>query len=540
MVQPLTQTQQDTVDRLMTTLSTKEKIAQLLCPDKLPKTDDELEALAKEVPLGAFFLHGKSKEDINRVVRVFKKYTDIPLLIAADLEHGPYAGVKEGTQFPFVMGAGAANDADLVRRMGDAAAREGRAHGFNWTFGPVVDLNINPENPVTNIRAFGEDPDHVMTLACAFIEGVQADGRMATAAKHFPGDGLDDRDQHFATSINPLSKEEWDKTYGRVWKRVIDEGTMSIMVGHIGFPAVDPGVDYKGATPGTLSSKIQIDLLKNELGFKGVIVSDALPMIGMQGHVRCDEAAVMNVITGSDSVLFADPIPDFAELVKAYEEGRLTDERVDDGCRRILEMKARVGLFDDTAIDVSFDKSANEKNAGRMADASITLIRDATNLYSLKKEECKNVLTVTLMYDEGKGDRFNDLAVVDDELRARGCTVTHLVNPSHYDLLTQVNAFDTVFLNIKVWPHCLMGTTRLTGKLGMALWRAFWTEHDRVLFTSFGSPYHLKEIPAAPNMVTVYGDAHASQRAAVKAWFGEIPFNGKSPVTLEGFFKREV
>jgi beta-N-acetylhexosaminidase len=432
------------------------------------------------------------------------------------------------------MAAGAAGDLALIREMGRITAREGRAVGVHWTFSPVVDLNVNFQNPVTNVRSLGDDPAAVSRLAAAWIEGMQASGELAAAAKHFPGDGMDDRDQHMCTSVNSCSMPQWRQTYGKVWKAAIDAGVLSIMAGHISLPAYE-GLenDPARALPATLNPRLQIDLLRNELGFEGVIVSDAAPMIGITSRVPSAEEALQNILAGSDVFLFANPRQDFAYLKQAFASGRLTPQQVDQSARRVLEMKARLGLNQNVeSIPLSAaELESNQAVAQSLAERSITLLRQ--NAFTpVALPPGAKVLTVTITYDNGRPDAERWLPAVDEALRARGFQVDHLDNPNSQAMFDKAAHYEMVLVNVVIYPHALFGTVRMTGEMMNFFWRAFYIDHPNVIFTSFGNPYLLYEQPHLPNLYLAYGHSRASQIAAVKAWLGELTPTGHCPVKM--------
>ena len=297
--------------------------------------------------------------------------------MAGDLEHGAIA-LTEGTEFPWMMAAGAADDTELMTIMGQATAAEARYAGMHWTFSPVIDLNYNFNNPITNVRALSDQPDRVIRLATAFVRGLQAGGRLAATAKHFPGDGVDDRDQHLSTTVNSLPFAQWQETYGRVWRAVIEAGVMCVMPGHISLP------DYQGyadrpedAPPATLSSRLLTDLLRTTLGFDGLLISDASAMIGLSSRLPSDERVVQCIKSGLDVYLFPETLLDYERLLQALKDGRLPEERVRDAARRVLSLKARLNLHRDPfgPKPSADDIRSYQQAAQSMADKSITVLR---------------------------------------------------------------------------------------------------------------------------------------------------------------------
>jgi beta-N-acetylhexosaminidase len=535
----LNKSQQAWVERTLASMSLEEKIGHLICPDDQGYTLDEWLGIQRETHIGSAFFGFRPVERPLACVRALqaealKNNTRIPLLIASDLENGAGCMVDGLTEFPRAMAAGAADMPSLVEEMGRITGREGRSVGIHWTFSPVVDLNINFQNPVTNVRSLGDEAAVVSRLAVSWIRGMQTKSRLAATAKHFPGDGMDDRDQHFCTTVNSASVKNWWKTYGKVWKSVIDAGVMSIMVGHISFP------DYEGrgekpseALPATLSTKIQVDLLRRELDFQGVIVSDAVPMIGIASRVRREEKALENILAGSDVVLFAEPRQDFSYLMQAYQNGRLSLKRIEESVRRVLEMKARLNLHCLVEEPELSDAELKEHQlaAQALADRSITLLRANQNT-PVNLRPGDRVLTITLTYDNGRPDIERWLPEIDTALRDRGLLVDHLDNPNSQVLFEKGAEYAMIFTNVVIYPHALFGTVRMTGSMMDFFWNGFYANFSNTVFTSFGSPYLLYEQPHLPNLYLAYGHSQASQRAAVKAWLGEMEATGRCPVKL--------
>jgi len=532
----LTTDQQQWVDATLKTMTLPQAVGQLLCPMNPRFTTEDWLDLLQKVPIGALSVRGASTDEVRERMQRLQAAAAIPLLAGGDMEHGAEP-ILDSTRFPRPMAAGAANDVDLARLMGQATAAEARYAGMHWTFSPVIDLNYNFLNPITNVRAISDEPERVIRIATAIIEGMQANGLLAATAKHFPGDGMDDRDQHLATTINNLPFAQWQATYGKVWRAAIDAGVMAVMPGHISLP------DYQGfadrpvdAPPATLDAKLLNDLLRNELGFAGLIISDATGMIGLTTRVPTAERVVQCIKAGCDVYLFPETLPDYERLLAAVKDGRLAEERVWEAARRVLELKARLNLHVDPfgPKPSSADTSSYQQAAQAMADKSITVLRGDSQL-PIALQPGSRVLTVTI----GAMSQFNrfmpsrELPVFDTELGARGFQVEHLLNPGDDELLAKAGEADVVFMNLLMLPYMVMGSIHnLVGHLGYWRWRSLFIDHPQVYYTSFGNPYVLHEMPHLPNLLAAYGDSAVSQRAAVKVWLGEIAAQGDCPVRL--------
>lgn len=520
------------VESVFSSLTMEEKVAQLLHPINKRYTREEWEEILEKVPVGAIFWGGADPDEFEPLARFIQEKSKVPVLMSGDMEHGALTLKSKRAEFSDLMSFGAIGNAEYVREMGRITAVEARCRGLHWALGPVVDLNLNPENPITNIRSFGDDPAKVIPLVTAFIEGMQERGLLAACCKHFPGDGMDNRDQHMVTSVNSLPFDQWKELYGKVWQSAIDAGTFSIMAGHISLP------DYQGcqddvdrAMPATLSAELQIDLLRKELGFEGVLVSDAFPMTGFTSRLPEKLLAVTNVINGSDSVLFADPIKDYELLLAAVRSGELSEKRVDESVRRLLVMKARLGLYKDCfgPVPTAEDYDRHQQLAQKYADESICVLRANEKAVPVKKEKLKKVLTISLVR-QGNCIPGLDFETVDEELRKRGIEVDHLLNPDREMIPEIYGKYDRIFVNTSSLSHANL-QLRLTGEPSMFFWHYKFIDYpDKFVFTSFGTPYTLYDQPYLDNLICVWGITQVAQKAAVKAWLGEIPMSGVLPV----------
>jgi beta-N-acetylhexosaminidase len=531
LIQPLTPRQAEWVDKTLGSLSLAQSAAQLLNISQFTDSKEYWRSLIEKMPIGSMRGSAESAHSYRDLLTEMQNLSPIPLLTPANMEHGAAELRGYGTDFPWLMAAGAANDEALIAAMGQAIAVEARHIGVNWIFGPVVDLNYHFDNSITNIRSLGDDPERVSRLATAMLRSLQEHGLAATA-KHFPGDGIDDRDQHLLTTINSLPFEQWLETYGRVWKTVIDAGVMCIMPGHISLP------DYQGyreqpeaAPPATLSRQLLVDLLRQELGFEGLIVSDNASMIGFTIHARAEDRVVECIAAGADVYLNADPEHDFDRLMHGVYDGRISEERIYDAARRVLEMKARLNLFESPfgPAPTSEQSSGFQHAAQALADKSITVLRDNGQKLNLTPQA--KVLTVTCAkLNERMG--MHDLHTFDEELRARGYQVQHLLNPDSEELRNAATENDAVFINLYMTPLMSLGSIRMTDHFRTWGWRSLFADHPNVVYTAFGSPYVLYEVPHIPRLIATYGGSDVSQRAALKVWLGEMEAAGTLPVRM--------
>src|SRR5215475_9497173 len=530
MIEPLNDTQQRWVDTTFAALRTEDKVAQLLIPT-LGSYDyrrGAVDAFLAERALGGVFVGIADRDQHREQIAKLQARCSVPMVVASDLEAGAGHFVRGGVPFPEPLAVAAANDAWLAYILGTAAAREGREAGIHWTFAPVVDVNVNPDNPIANTRSLGDDPGRVAHLAAAIARGMQEHG-LAACAKHFPGDGVDDLDQHTVTSVNTLSREEWHHVSGFAFRQAIDAGMWSVMVGHIALPAWENAQNACGVyRPASISHKLVTGLLRGELGFQGLIVTDDINMAGVAGYAKRRERTVACVAAGCDMLLFPKLPDDFATLVDAVRSGVLPEARVDDAVRRILAFKARLQLHTGALFGpaVTAQEQQTFAEASRqIAAAAIVKVRDLHGTLPIQHlQPGAKVLTITLASDS------QDVPEVDSALRERGHHVDHVYNPDDLRLSDETFAYDAVFVNFVFKGIWGIQSVRSVGTHNRIFIGGFYSDHPCVVFTSFGSPYHLRMFNTLPNYLNVHSSCPDSQRAAVQVWFGEAEACGTSPV----------
>ena len=279
--------------------------------------------------------------------RYLQENSKIPLLIGANLEDGGCGIAVDGTQYGKQMQVAATGDVEDAYRLGKVSCSEGAAVGCNWAFAPVVDIDRNWRNPITNVRTYGNDPDRVLAYGCNYMKAAKEEN-VLVAIKHFPGDGCDEVDQHILTSVNDLSCEEWDKTYGKIYKGLIDAGAQTVMVGHIAQPAYQKkyNPDFpKKLVPASLSPELLKGLLRQKLGFNGLIVTDSTCMVGFSSAMKREKAVPYAIEAGCDMFLFnKDLEEDYQYMLNGYKQGILSEQRLDEALTRILATKAALGL----------------------------------------------------------------------------------------------------------------------------------------------------------------------------------------------------
>ncbi len=522
------------VEQTLASLLPDERLAQLLHTTVTPDLTPEswMEQTDGLTPGGVFIFTG-ARETFRRTSAIIQRNAKVPVVVSSDAENGPARLIKDATTWPEMMGMGAADDLDLSFEMGRSCAVECRDAGVHWTLGPVVDLNVHPHNPITSTRSLGDEPAHVGRHAAAMIRAMQ-EGGLATTPKHFPGDGYDDRDQHLCRTINPQSMEQWRRTSGAAFRSAIEAGAWTVMLGHIALPAWDPGIGtVDEAPPATLSRPLIEGLLRQELGFEGLILSDAMGMGGITSWGPREITLPAAIMAGCDQLLFMDMKRDLGILRDAIADGRLTWERVDTAVRRILRLKEVLGLC--TESDAlprpapSADLERFREGARRATERSLTLVKDKKGIIPFDPHG-KKVTVIHLLGDQGYPlDHFNDA------LRDAGALLTHYTesNMPEWPPDGWLRGQDLVILAFAFNPNWGISRIRPSGPFLRPIAGSVLAQHDvPVIGISFGSPYHLHDFPQLTAMINCHSQHSEAQRLAVSALSGRIPFVGTSPVDL--------
>ncbi|CAN7552303.1 glycoside hydrolase family 3 protein [Devosia sp. LjRoot3] len=522
-------------------LTTDQKLGQIilpLCRDLSPAAIDA--ALAYHVG-GIHRMPAREEQDLRVSGEYAQRRSSIPLLMSCDIEFSEKSSVKAGTPFPNQMAVAATKDPVDAERMGTIAAREGGYLGFNVTWTPVADLCLNFRSNVVNTRAFGEDPDMVAELARAYHKGAGENG-FARSIKHWPGDGLDDRDQHFATTHNTLSLDAWRQSFGAVYADAIANGVQVVMSGHITLKAYGQSLGGKARSqvqmPATLNADLNLGLLRGEYGFNGVIVSDATGMVGFEacGHRRDIVPACIE--NGCDILLFPNDLAeDFGYLRDGLNDGRLSEGRLDDAVLRILALKASLGLHLTGGALPAEDQRPHLLGSAEHADWSravsertITLVKDTQNLLPLDPARHRRILIAQFEERHSPSGPLPQLQV-GEMLEAAGFEVAYhkrgqAIDASAHDIGLYLVGEEGVSAKENLGPQW----ERLHGNFPLSMER-LWAYMPTV-FVSLGTPYLLYHMPECRTFVNAYAAVTPVQQALVKALTGQIPFTGTSPVDV--------
>ena len=498
---------------------------------------------------------------INRLQQMAK----LPLLISADLEAGAGMRFDNTVNFPWNMAVGATGNPEYARKQGALTAREARALGVQQLFAPVVDVNNNAANPVINVRSYGADPQEVARYAAAFIEGAQANGVLATA-KHVPGHGDTAIDSHRGLPIINVDRNRLNNIELVPFRAALGAGVASVMVAHIALPQIDPTaikplkdaiapVDAQPGTeitseqatvPATMSPMVTTQLLRQEMKFDGLIVTDSLAMSGLTLYVQQDEAAVRALLAGADMLVKpADVDAAVRGLKEAVKSGRVTMQRVEESARRILAAKYDLGLAQQRLVDLNtidrvVSSSEAENLALEIAAHAITLVRDEQNSVPLPKDKRIFILALTNGNDRDIARNFAAL------LGSKGRRV-EMVLLDERATPDELQAARAKAARADIVVAALFGRVRSgaanSGGLpeaGAQVLRDLLAQNKPVVGISFGNPYLLSSFPTMPAYLAAYGDMPSLQTAAARALNGDAAITGRLPIPLPGLYPRST
>ncbi len=466
----------------------------------------------------------RGRSDLPDLLSALQGASPHPLLVAADIEWGSGQQLAGATVLPCNMAVGAMDSEDVAYQAGKITALEARAIGVNWAFAPVVDVNVNPRNPIVNIRSFGENPEMVARLSAAWVRGAQEHGLLATA-KHFPGHGDTAVDSHSRLPTIHGDRARLDRVELAPFRACIAAGVGSIMTAHLAVPALDPS-----GWPATLSRAIMTGVLREELGFDGLLVTDALIMGGITGTWTEEDAVAAALNAGCDMLLMPrDPATAHETVQAAVESGKVSEERLRQAVARVDAAVHRLGLAADRFPKGwdGIDLRSHREFARHVASGALTLVRDP-GLLPLGDHD------FALILDDDGDLTYED--VVPRELDRRGVPwgiVRAGMDPTERKgLLDRARGARAVlvpiFAQIKAWKD----RSDLPEELA-AVVRDLSREAARTVVVTFSNPYLLHQFPEVPGYACVYGATDDMQLAAMAALFGEAPFPGKLPVTLD-------
>lgn len=533
------------VEDTISNMTIEEKIGQLFCPIGMSPDEGYLKNVVLNKHIGGILFRNGESIEMQKTHNFLQENSKIPLLIAANLEAGGDGTAVDGTAYGKQMQVAATNDPEYAYKLGMISCGEGAAVGCNWAFAPVVDIDMNFRNPITNVRTYGNDPEKVLAHGLEYLRAAK-ECNVAVSIKHFPGDGVDERDQHLLTSVNSLSCEEWDKTFGKVYKGLIEAGALTTMIGHIAMPAyqkkINPEFPNK-IVPATLSAELLNGLLREKLGFNGMIVTDATPMVGFTAAMRRELAVPTAIASGCDMFLFnKDLAEDYDFMMKGYENGIITEERLNEALTRIVATKAALKLHeaqknntlikDKEELKVLHSKEHVEW-AYDCADKSITLVKDTQNLVPINPNKHKRVL-LQILGDFSSNERV--ASTLKELLTKEGFEVIDYVPEDFGMPLDNVsdikNKYDLVLYigNIENASNKTVSRINWHTFFGLGNNLPWFVEEVPTMFISVANPYHLLDVPMVKTYINCYSNNEFVLEKVVDKILGKSEFKGVSPI----------
>ncbi|MBW8334576.1 MAG: hypothetical protein K0M40_21355 [Prolixibacteraceae bacterium] len=548
-------------DTTWKSLSIREKIGQTML--MLPEREKEmrlgngsLKSYFKKYPVSGYFMGWKLFDGIKpenyykhilEATIEYQEASELPLIFQQDYESG--LDLQGMTSFPNEMSLGAANSPSLAYDFGKAVAKQALSVGVQWVLHPVADLNLNPFNPITNIRSISDDPSKAIALLSQQIRGLQSNGVAATI-KHFPGDGVDYRDQHLVTTSNSLPFEVWKEKHGRVFQALIDSGVACIMPGHITLPSYQKQKINGMYPPATLSKELLTDLLKGEMGFRGVIVSDAMVMGGFRGWYNNSlESEVESFKAGVDILLW--PSYTFMDTLEArINRGQIPMARLDDAVERIWALKERFGLLEkDRKLIREItrqEKESGDVTAKKICEKAITLIRDQEKALPLNPVKDKKILVVgvTPISRKGGNSGLLELEGFAEKLRSKGFMVDfrhNILYETQGWIDDSVEKYDRIIFAVSRSSHSPFGSLQFYDDEAQTVWGVNAMPKEKLIVINFGNPYNTNEYFERVNTcINAYSNTPNMHWAVISAMLGEIEMTGQSPVDLNIKSKMKV
>ena len=557
------------VEETIKSMTLEEKIGQLFINMGASRDEEYLKSVLDNYHIGGVRYNPGKAEEVYEQNKILQENSKVPLLIAANTEMGGNGACTDGTYIGNEVKIAATDDKRYAYEMGRVSGVEAAAIGCNWSFAPIVDINRNWRNPIISTRTWSADVEQTLELSLEYMKGIMESG-IAPAAKHFPGDGIDERDQHLSFAPNSLSVEEWDATFGRVYSGLFEAGLPSIMAGHIALPEYVKYFNPEATTqevymPATLSKYILTDLLRGKMNFNGLVVTDASHMVAMTSAMKRSEMLPTAIAAGSDLFLFFnDPDEDFQWMMDGYKNGIITDERLEEALTRILGTKAALGLHNKPKTEILQPKAEAMAKIGldsykgiakEISDKSITLVKNEENIFPISPEKHKRVLLVNVkgiangIADLMGGGKKTPIEEIKELLEQEGFEVE--IYESAMEKIMKLPKEEILMKLLDVYSQ-KRPIAELTGKYDLIInvanvganthqrieWTMakgtpdmpFYVHEIPTIFVSVLSPFHLADVPQVQTYINTYDSKDYTLKLLVEKMLGRSEFTGVSPV----------
>ncbi|MBC5995408.1 glycosyl hydrolase family 3 [Romboutsia ilealis] len=543
------------VEETLANLTLDEKIGQVFVDMLWNNTEDEVKERIAKYGMGGFRYNNMPAADLYKQNKVIQENSKVPALIAANIEAGGDGGVGGGTHIGHHVTIGATQDKENAYKLGYYGCKEAAAIGCNWTFAPIVDINKNWRSSVVSSRCFSSEAEQVLEMSKEYLRGAK-DAGLASCMKHFPGDGLDERDQHIVTANNDMTCEEWEENFGKVYRGMIDAGVESVMIGHIRLPEMSrklrPGIKDNEIMPATIAPELLQDLLRDELGFNGLVITDATHMVGLTSAMRRAEVMPYTIAAGCDMILYyRDKDEDVEAIKEGLANGVLTEERLNEAVTRVLAFKAMLKLHTKKANGTLVPKEEglsvigcdeHKEVAKDIADKAITLVKNTKNQLPITPETHKRIMLYTVDNSGFAPNKVDKAALKDRvkaKLEAQGFEVT-LFDPAAglngKQLLAMtpikefVDSFDAVMLFVNVGGFSQSNVRRISWAMPMGPDIPWYVTELPTVCVSVFNPFHLIDVPMVPTYINAYTDNDATLDLVIEKIMGKSEFKGVSSV----------
>lgn len=545
------------VNTTIASMTLEEKIGQLFINHNNDYSPEYLDGVMENYHVGGMRYRPGPSAAVQEHIRYAQSKSKVPLLVASNPEMGGAGSCDDGTFVSTHLQAGSHPDKSIARQMGQVAGVETAALGCNWAFAPIVDIHYNWRNTVISTRAFGNTPEIVVERAKEYFDGI-SEAPTACAMKHFPGDGIDERDQHVVTSYNTLGYDEWNRTYGHVYREMIGHGVQSIMIGHIGAPELSrhfrPGMSDADIMPATLSPELLQDLLRGELGFNGLILTDASQMIGLTQAMKRKDLVPATIAAGCDMFLFfRNAAEDFAYMLDGYKSGVITEQRLNDALRRILALKASLGLHQMARNELvppvealaAIGSAAHRAIAAGIADKTVTLVKDTAHNLPITPETHKRIRLYGISggSDFTMADPLAYLDVVAEELERAGFDVhvfktaaqRKAAGEEGVNFMSVISEeatgdyaekYDAAFVFANVKGFAQEAAIRIKWSTPMAAEIPWYVTEVPTVFVSLNQPNHLIDVPMVKTAIHAHAGSVEAIRATIEKIMGKSGFQG--------------
>lgn len=538
------------VEDTLAGMSDEEKVGQLFVSlfhfgaDTFSGNELTNEQILEKYHIGGARYHGGTAQQVQTLLNQLQTASKIPLLIAANCDSGGNGACHDGTYIASAAQVEATRDPSVAYKVGLVSAREASALGVNLNFDPCVDILFNWRNTIVNTRAYGTHAEDVIKYTNAYLQGLTAEREMIQCIKHFPGDGTEERDQHLVLGVNELSPEQWDASFGRVYKNHIDNGVEMIMAGHIALPEyqkkLKPGLEDKDILPATLAKELILGLLKDQLKFNGLVITDASHMLGMSSAMRREDYVPGAIAAGCDMFLFFNDIEeDFNFMLNGYRNGVVTEERLNDAVRRVLGLKAKLNLHQKKEAGTLL-KTEQEleiigcpehlKMRAEAADKGITLVKNTFDQLPIRPETHKRIRLYYLQGEVG-GIMAAGWAVLENivaELKRRGFEVT--VNDGHNRVkgrtLQYRQEVDAALVFADIVGYGAENNYRIRWKTAMSNECPWYVHEVPTVFVSLNFTTHLHDATMVKCYINAYHSNEEIIRQVIDKIMGESKFKG--------------